>query len=195
MQTFVTAVAGFDYGISVTKPVKEKRNGKIIENYGIFSYKAPKYEYENYKNEFLTFTANTMFNRKTPDTLERVKIQRLIELAPTFSPKKKKEIPSNLFVKYYSGGKADYAEYYAAQIPQLNDVRWIIMTDNKFEKFDYRTLFDIWRQKIYTTSTTAFYNRKTKQFSFENSENKKFPWVQLKKAVDIEHNLRYDSGF
>ena len=196
MQTFVTANAGFEYDIAVTKPVKERKSGKIIENYGIFSYKAPKYEYENYKNEFLIFAANTMFNRKTPDTLERVKIQRFIELSPTFSQKRKKEIPSNLFIKYYSGGKADYAEYSAAQIPQLDDVRWIIMTDNKFEKFDYRTLFDVWRQKIYTTSASAFYNRRTKEFLLDEPQNElSFPWVQLKKAVDIQHKLKYDSGF
>lgn len=198
LQSFITTTAGFDYDITLAKfkGQRTKKTGKIIENYGIFSYKAPKDEFEKYKNDFLIFTANTMFNRKTLDTLEEVKIQSRIELNPNLTVKSKiRNTPSTLFSKYYSEGHPDYAEYASMQIPQLGDTRWIIALDNKFEKFDYRTLFDIWRQKVYTTSTTALYNRRTKQFSFDSSTEQKFPWVKLKKAVDIEQNRRYDSGF
>jgi len=198
IQTFITMSAGLDYKYTLANS-DEERSGKIIENYGVFSYKAEKSTFEKYQNDFLIFVANTMFNRKAIDALDFIKIQMSIELNPMYrdlkTGKKTKNIPSNLFVKYYIGGKSDYAEYIPLHVPYPGDVRWIITLDNNFEKFDYKTITDVWKQKIYTTYPNAFYNKETKQFSFEKSDKVKRPWKKLKKSVDTEQNRRYDVEF
>lgn len=199
IQCFITMSAGFDYKYILINS-EEERSGKIIENYGVFSYKAEKAVFDKYQNDFLIFTANTMFNRKTSDALDFIKTQMYIELNPFYrdsaTGKKTKNIPLNLFAKYYIGGRADYAEYIPMQIPYPGDVRWIITLDKKFEKFDYKTITDIWKQKIYTTYPNAYYNKKSKQFSFEKADSKiKKPWKKLKKSTETETNRRYDAEF
>jgi len=199
IQSFITMSAGFDYKYILANSEEEK-HGKIVENYGVYSYKAEKSVYEKYEKDFSLFVANTMFNRKSLDALDLIKVQMYIELNPLYrdatTGSAKKNIPSSLFVKYYIGGKADYAEYIPLQIPYPGDVRWIVTLDNQFKKFDYKTITDVWKQKIYTTSPEVFYNKKTKQFSFENGDEKsKRPWKKLKESNEMGTNRRYDAEF
>ena len=128
-----------------------------------------------------------MQNQKAKDAVQRVKIQMSIELNPSFrdyhtgSPLK--NLPSDLFRRYYSGGTADYGEDEEMIIPNLNEIRWLTTYLNNQSCFDYKKISSLWKQKLYVPQKYkyVYYNTvKQELIISETKQNLKGLWIKLK---------------
>lgn len=65
-------------------------------------------------------------------------------------------MPSDLFRRYYFGGKADYSEFIPFQKPNIENSRWMSELFSPQVSFEFRKMSNLWRQKIYVPEKYKF---------------------------------------
>lgn len=174
-----TKKSGYDEYSTITK--------KLWTNTGFYSYRTTKEDFDDGLDDFMVFAANTVPNQKVTAALKLVKRQMIMELSPFFvdintgSPLK--NMPSELFRKYYAGGMADYSEETTLNMPVINNSKWLIETLNPQNCFTYRNISSIYKQKFYAPQKYkyAYYNPIEKTLVINTKKDKSdFGYIKLK---------------
>ncbi len=188
-QTFITMFSSitFDYTSKTSYDKFETITKKLWTNNGFYSYRAEKDKYEKYLDDFIVFVSNSVINQKTKDTMELVKKEMNIELNPSYrdiySGSSLKQLPSDLFKRYYIGGFPDYSEREDAKKPNLEEIRWLSWKLAPQKQYTYRKITNLWRQSIYIPQQYkyVYYNMFSGKL-YISTENVKLKgkWTKLK---------------
>lgn len=175
----LTKKTGYDEYNTITK--------KLWTNTGFYSYRALKDDFDKGLDDFMVFAANTVPNQKVVSAVNTVKKQMVMELSPFFvdinSGSSLKNMPSELFRKYYTGGMADYSEENALNMPVINNSRWLIETLSPQNCFTYRNVSSVFKQKFHAPQKYkyAYYNPIEKTIVFNMKKVKPdFGYIKLK---------------
>lgn len=188
-QTFVTMVTSldFEYAIKNTEGEADSVTKKLWKNTGFYSFRAEENKYDKYFDDFLVFVSDSMFNQKTVEAIDGVKMQMLTELKPTYADvytgSSLRNMPSELFRRYYFGGKADYSEFIPFQKPNIHSSRWIVELFSPQVSFEFRKMSNLWRQKIYVPEKYkyVYYNNLEEVFIASTDKKElKGAWTTLK---------------
>ncbi|MBQ2644928.1 hypothetical protein IJG14_05065 [bacterium] len=191
-QTVITMLNSLDF--EYTKKTKynifEKNKRKIWTVTGLYSYCAEIDIYDEYYNDFIIFAANTAFNQKAYESIELVKKQMLVELNPIYrdvhtnSPLK--NMPSELFRRYYKGGLANYSEDKTSpmQKPSLEQIRWYVNIIEPLNSYKLKNLRGIGNQIIYIPKKFKYiyYSPVNNYITVDTNKNKLSGNIKLKQT-------------
>ncbi|MCR5260348.1 MAG: hypothetical protein K6C94_00740 [Candidatus Gastranaerophilales bacterium] len=156
-QTVIAMISSFDYEFTKKTSVGkfEKFPMKLWFVSDLYVLKAKETDYDKYYEKFIIFVANTMINRKAENSLRLVKQQMKMELSPTYvdvhTGSNLKNLPSDLFNRYYEGGLPLYQEDkdMPMQKPSLQQVRWFTNVIYPQNRYKFVKLPTLWNQPVY----------------------------------------------
>lgn len=192
-QTFITMISSIDYEYT------KKTNYNKFENFSkklwtigdFYSYEVKENDYDKYYDDFMIFVANTIFNNKATEAIELEKKQMIMELNPSFTDihtgSMLKNMSSELFQRYYEGGKPSYTENKNISLttPSTNNIKWFANTISPFDKYTFNKVVNTRKQAVYIPKqyNYLYYNTLEQKFIFsKNSQKLGNFWIQLKKS-------------
>ena len=188
-QTFVTMFTSldFEYAIKNSDGESDTAIKKLWKNAGFYTFRSVESKYDKYFDDFLVFISDSMFNQKTLEALDGVKMQMIAELSPSYrdprTGSRLRNMPSDLFRRYFEVGLPDYSYIDSMIKPTLSQVRWLVNVIVPQSEFSYRKINQVWRQKFYVPQKFEYvYMNKTDGswvISTEN-QNLKKGWITLK---------------
>ncbi|MGN0004876.1 MAG: hypothetical protein ACI37Z_02700 [Candidatus Gastranaerophilaceae bacterium] len=151
---------------------------KLWTNTGLYSFRTLAENYDKYYDDFMVFAANSSPNQKAAYALKMTKRQMEIELSPSYydynTGSRLRNMPSELFRRYYSGGMADYSSEYDLQRPIISNASWLINTIEPQSVFSYRNISSVYKQKFYVPGKYKyFYYNPIKHIITINKNNQK----------------------
>lgn len=188
-QTFVTMFTSldFEYAIKNSDGESDTAIKKLWKNAGFYTFRSVESKYDKYFDDFLVFISDSMFNQKTLEALDGVKMQMIAELSPSYrdprTGSRMRNMPSDLFRRYYFGGKADYSEFIPFQKPNIENSRWMSELFSPQVSFEFRKMSNLWRQKIYVPEKYKFvYYHNIDEIFVASTEKQQFKgaWTTLK---------------
>ena len=188
-QTFVTMFTSldFEYAIKNSDGESDTAIKKLWKNEGFYTFRSVESKYDKYFDDFLVFISDSMFNQKTLEALDGVKMQMIAELSPSYrdprTVSRMRNMPSDLFRRYYFGGKADYSEFITFQKPNIENSRWMSELFSPQVSFEFRKMSNLWRQKIYVPEKYKFvYYHNIDEIFVASTEKQQFKgaWTTLK---------------
>ena len=197
-QTFLTMFSSIDLKYVQKSSYDEYSTitKKLWTNSGVYSFRAEEKDYNNYIDDFVIFVSDTMMNQKAKYALNQVKIQMAVEQNPSFVDVHTgiplKNLPSELFRRYYEGGSSDYSENQPMQQPSINDLRWVSEILAPQTCYGYRKISSVWNQKLYVPEKyqNVYYNTlQQKLLINDNGSKPDGIWIKLKPSK-INYNIK-----
>ena len=190
-QTFITMFTSIDFNITkrTSYDFYETKLKKLWSIVGFYSYRAEEKDYNDHLNDFIIFTANSIANQKAIEAIKCVKSQMVMELNPNFSDvhtgSPLRNLPSDLFRRFYEGGLVVYTEDEPMQKPSIDQIKWLVEYITPLNCYNFSNITKMRNQKLYVPQEYAyvyFNTVKNKVLISRNKPETKGTWVKLKFA-------------
>lgn len=164
---------------------------RLWGNSGLFSIKAKADDFDKYFDDFIVFVINTIPGQSAEYAVQRTAYQMKVELNPDFTDihtgSPLKNLPSDLFMRYYYNAKPDYSLNAPLLMPCCDNSRWIISLFDKPVTYSYRQFNRLNSQVISAPSAFPYvYFNKAKGILILSTEKKDngFGFKKLKKSKE-----------